>query len=201
VRRSDDLNASDHYLGTGLVTDWDNEYDGQPSLTATGDGNDELGVRWVASERWLPNTTVHLLADVMGNNAYLAAWFDWNNDGDFNDSGEYRYYDFLTAGTHTLDLTLPGNCCANGSSNTTLNARFRLYQGFSPPAIISPTGMVLDGEVEDYQWNFEPTAVVLSYSVAHSAQSPRLLAAASLLATGIGLAVFARPRRRKSADF
>jgi hypothetical protein len=162
VRRPDDLNPNNHTLGTV----WDNEFDGQPNDFALGDdslSDDEDGIELVANEKWFNGATVHLVATVSNSLAnvdlhqpYLAAWFDWNTNGQF-DNGEYVYFGKLADGSNLLTLTLPGTCC----SGDTLNARFRLYQGFSPPAIISPTGMVLDGEVEDYQWSFEPTSIDL----------------------------------------
>ncbi|MFZ6026504.1 MAG: SdrD B-like domain-containing protein [Chloroflexota bacterium] len=160
--RNADLNPSEHYMGSV-----DYEPDGQPNSTATGDGSDENGVVRAPYELWTPNTTVHLTVTVTGDNAYLAAWFDWNRDGDFNDSGEYRYYGQLAEGARSLPLVLPSNCCT-GSTNTLLNVRFRLYQGFSPPAVIAPTGVVVDGEVEDYQWAFSPTHVTVETATAYT---------------------------------
>lgn len=68
----------------------------------------------------------------------------------------------LTAGTHTLMLTIP----ADYVTGTTINARFRLYDGL--PSQASPLEETVGGEVEDYQWDFNPTAVTFKEVTARS---------------------------------
>jgi hypothetical protein len=191
-----DPNPVNHFLGTG----WDGEYDGQPDSLANGDdqdadGDDEDGITLVQGYLWQPGNTVQIQAQVNGDNAYLAAWFDWNNDGDFTGAGEeneFVYFGSLAEGQQTLNLTIPltGGCC----QNRPLNARFRLYQG--SPAVLSPGGMVVDGEVEDYQLNFGVTAVDL-VSLTARASAPGQMGAwlAVLLLFGSGSLLVLRPRR------
>ncbi|MDM8002947.1 MAG: gliding motility-associated C-terminal domain-containing protein [Bacteroidota bacterium] len=74
---------------------------------------------------------------------YFSAWFDWNGDGDFNDSGE-RVANNVSrslSNTYNLDITVPVD--AIGSKPTF--ARFRLG-----PRVNTPTGTASSGEVEDY---------------------------------------------------
>ena len=153
-----------HTLGAlylGLLIDA--EADGVPSPTAASDDtapvgqlNDEDGVNRVITEQWQPNTTVHLDVSVTGTNGYLVGWFDFNGDGDFNDAGETVRFGGVPDGVSQPSLTLPSTYVAG----TTINARFRLYDGV--PAVISQTGGAVNGEVEDYQWPFRPTAVTIA---------------------------------------
>jgi hypothetical protein len=157
-----------HYMGVGV--DWDDEPDGQESSHAMGDdlnGDDEDGVLVISpATDWFAGQTVQLqITSVTGDNAYLAGWFDWNHDGNFTaaggyDDGEYVYFGHISGASIILNVTIPASsgCC---SINYPLNARFRLYKGESPPPVISPTGNVSDGEVEDYQWPLGPTAVTM----------------------------------------
>jgi hypothetical protein len=142
-----------NYLG---ATPPDAEANGQPNSNATGDGVDENGVVPDSIVPWTPGATVQIQATVTGSNGYLVSWFDWNNDGDFNDAGERVQFGNVPAGVNTLNVTIPGGYVAG----TTLTTRFRLYSG--APSSISPTGIVNGGEIEDYQWAFSPTAISLS---------------------------------------
>jgi fimbrial isopeptide formation D2 family protein/uncharacterized repeat protein (TIGR01451 family) len=132
-----------------------NENEGQESATAGGDSGDD-GVILDPAIRWIPGTTVTLSVSVSGA-SYLAAWFDWNNDGDLSDIGELVEFGAVSAGHNSLALAIPNS--AGYNVGQTLFARFRLYE--SPPASSTPTGLVMNGEVEDYQWNYRPTAVTL----------------------------------------
>lgn len=144
------------YLGT--APDVDGE--GRASSNATGDNatgiNDEDGVTRAAGEHWTANAVVHLNINVTGSTAFLVAWIDWNNDGDFDDPGEQLIVGSLAAGNNVVPLTIP----AAYPTGQLLNARFRVYDG--APVVISYKGLVTGGEVEDYQWLFNPTAVSLT---------------------------------------
>ncbi|MFD2231288.1 LruC domain-containing protein [Alkalimarinus sediminis] len=88
-----------------------------------------------------------------GAAGHLSAWFDWNQDGDFNDAGEQSITDLkLLPGTHNLLVRVP----ADAAEGTTWS-RFRLSDG---QALNSDGGAVY-GEVEDYQ--VEVTAGNTSY--------------------------------------
>lgn len=83
----------------------------------------------------------------------LSAWFDWNQDGDFNDAGEQSITDLeLMPGSHNILLRVP----ATAAEGTTWS-RFRLSDGQS----LNSDGGAVYGEVEDYQ--VEVTAGNTSY--------------------------------------
>lgn len=161
----------DHYLGST----WDNDFNGLGTNGgALGDDNDNIddedGVSPVDFALWAPNSTQQIQVTAVGGNAYLAGWFDWNDDYDFvtasgaYDPGEYIYFGLVPAGTQTLNVPIPtcAGTCFTDDLYHTLYVRFRLYRGSSPPPLISPTGTVINGEVEDYQWSNSPTAVTLA---------------------------------------
>jgi hypothetical protein len=156
------------YLGAT----WDNDYNGQGvSGLATGDdttGNDdEDGVDPIDFANWHLGGTRQISVYVTGANAYLAGWFDWNDDGDFVDGsggydpGEYINFGPVAPGLNTLNLTVPActTTCFSDDSYDTLYARFRLYDSTNLPASITHTGLVANGEVEDYRFANAPTAV------------------------------------------
>ena len=173
------------YLGAGVST----EGDGQESTTATGDTLDN-GVSRVATDKWLPGATVSLVFTVTGGTGYLVGWFDWNGLGNFNLITDTVTFGALAPGVHTLPLTVPAGYVAGG----TINARFRLYDG--QPLQASPQGEAVGGEVEDYQWTFNPTAVSLAEFNAQSAgPTPLIWAMVSALGLLAGFIVYRRFRR------
>lgn len=75
----------------------------------------------------------------------LNAWIDYNQDGDFDDANEHVFDDTaLTAGTNSLTFN-PDSRLLHGPTY----ARFR----FSSQSGLAPTGLAIDGEVEDYAVN------------------------------------------------
>lgn len=166
------------WLGTG-VTD-----EGVPS-----DDTDD-GVRRASGEHWTPAATVHLTV-TMGSNVvratgFLAAWFDWNGDGDFGDLGELGFQDSIVTGDNSLAITIPSVY----TTGAPVNARFRLYPTGGTP---EPTGGVSDGEVEDYAWQFTPSAITLAALTAGPSVQWGGLALLSVL--GLGFVVWWRRRR------
>jgi uncharacterized repeat protein (TIGR01451 family) len=148
-----------HITGTlRLGSLLDSESDGQPSGNATGDGSDDAdGIARTPGEAWDAGSTVHITATVTGNNGYLVGYFDWNGDGDFADANERVIFGDVVSGTNSLTVNIPGT----SAPGTSLNARFRLYDK-DEMVSISPNGLTQNGEIEDYQWPFGPTAVTLS---------------------------------------
>ncbi|MCH5377170.1 MAG: GEVED domain-containing protein, partial [Planctomycetes bacterium] len=77
----------------------------------------------------------------------LDAWVDWNRDGDFLDPGEQVFqFEPLTAGANALAITPPASIPSAAIPFNTY-ARFRLTRD----GVLSPSGLALGGEVEDYQ--------------------------------------------------
>lgn len=181
----------DLYLGSTP----DSEADGQPSSTATGDGGDEDGVTRDSNDLWTPGSTVHLNVSVTGSGGYLTGWFDWNGDGDFNDANEITRFGSIAGGSNTISLQVPNSGYSTGDI---INTRFRLYDG--QPVFVSPTGGATNGEVEDYQWDFGPTAITLTS--AHTDTSGAGTGVSLVLIAGLmaaaGIVVF-RSRRRGNA--
>lgn len=135
--------------------DWhiDAEPDGQPNDTATGDDlnnpsgadDDEQGV-WVPSPGTLHSGTtgqVTMQVHNVGLDAFVNAWIDYNQDGDWADDGEQIFTDLpVVNGLQTVDIDVP--ITAMGGMTF---ARFRLNSSGG----LSYTGYAADGEVEDHQ--------------------------------------------------
>ena len=84
-----------------------------------------------------------------GVSSYFSGWIDFNQDGDFNDSGEKVVSDLvLGTGTTTVSFAAPSNASLGNTY-----ARFR----YSNQLNVGPTGRALGGEVEDYLVNVVPT--------------------------------------------
>ncbi len=156
------------YLGSVI----DAETDGQPETLAGlnsggDDGNgvdDEDGVNRDMNLLWTPGANVAINVEVTGNNGVLVGWLDWNADGRF-DSSEMVQFGAVSPGLNSLPLTVPDSYVIG----TDFMVRFRLYDGVQ--TTLSPTGQVTNGEVEDYYWQFNPTAVTLSSFGADSPSS------------------------------
>ncbi len=143
------------FLGAGITT----ESDGTNSATASADGSDD-GIQ-IVSTVFTPGGTAQLNA-VASAAGWLAAWMDFNNDGDFEDAGELIIDRAVSAGTQTLTFNIP----ASAPANSDFFSRFRIYP--SRPSILASTGPALtssftqmSGEVEDYLFTMAigPTAV------------------------------------------
>ena len=125
------------------------ELDGQPSAEANGDDgtpndadniDDEDGVTFISKLDIGTTASVDVVASVPG---YLNAWVDFNNNENWNDPGEQVFTDeFLNVGINNLSFVVPINANTGVTS-----ARFR----FSSGGGFGATGIVGDGEVEDYQ--------------------------------------------------
>ncbi|PAY21124.1 hypothetical protein CKO51_02185 [Rhodopirellula sp. SM50] len=129
------------YLGSAV----DAELDGQPDPAAMGDdqsgSDDDDGVLLPPYLRPGQTAEVTVIASVTGGR--LNAWVDFNDDGDWSDSGEQVFTNrLLNAGPNALNFWVPFT--AIGSAETQL--RFRV----STQSDLSFDGPADDGEVEDY---------------------------------------------------
>jgi hypothetical protein len=89
----------------------------------------------------VPGATVNLLVTA-SKPGFLDGWIDFNNDGDFLDQFEHAFAAYpLQAGINEVPLTIPATASIGPRF-----ARFRL----SSQGGLSPTGLAVDGEVEDY---------------------------------------------------
>jgi hypothetical protein len=192
--------TSQVYLGTAPDFDGNGLASPGATLDNTTASNDEDGVRRSPGFRWTPNVTVSIDISVTGSNGYLVGWFDWNRDGVFEAGEQIDFGD--VAGTMALSVPIPSSFSLNTSVSTTLGVRFRIYSTATGmfPAVISPKGLAVNGEVEDYLWSFTPTAITLTKMDSQPVtQSPLLLVPVILVvALLIGL-VIPRYLKRRNA--
>jgi len=142
-------NGARHALSLGglrLGATLDGDLDGQPNVTATGDGADEDGVTLPSA--LVINTTANITVNASGAGR-LQAWVDFNRNGNWNDAGEQIFTNqLLAAGNNALSFAVPA-----GASLGTSFARFRLATASGTPV----NGGAADGEVEDYAINIVNT--------------------------------------------
>jgi len=131
------------FLGAGV----DAEGNGAPSALADGDdlagSDDEDGV----SFRVLPSLGRSALAHVVASGAgFVAAWVDFDSDGSWHAVDERIFEDVaVVAGENLLPFPVPA-----GAVEGVATARFR-YASSAPWLPNLPTGVAVDGEVEDHR--------------------------------------------------
>ena len=132
-----------HTLGSGMRLGATNSADTGPfdDPVANGDFADD-GITFGSFGQ---NQSTEITAAVFGAGGYLQAWIDWNDDGDFDDTGEQvatDEQDTDSDGSITLNITAPLD-----ASTTETFARFR----WSTVSGLESNTAAGDGEVEDYQ--------------------------------------------------
>lgn len=197
--------------GSRLGANFDTETFQLYSDFASGDdsdqSDDEDGVVRPAGVNWVVGAaggTVEATITSCPILCVFAGWVDWNRDGDFTDAGERIINVGVGPGSQTLTQTFP---IANPVSGSYF-ARFRLFEQ-GPGAIPDPqptfngTGggagtYAFGGEVEDYYWEFGPTAIELVALQAQSGDSGSavwvLAAALAVCLPLLGLALYLRRR-------
>ncbi len=162
------------YLGASVPL----EADGTDAATFVPDPNDDNGV--VPTGTWKYGTTAtgnggsaNVTIACAADPCYLAAWIDWNGDGDFNDPDEQIISQAVNNGSaQSFSFNIAGGTPGN-VVNGIFYLRFRLYA--SAPDTVSPYGAALTGgiatvgEVEDYKWtstNGTTTPVTVAYFLA-----------------------------------
>ncbi len=183
--------GSTNLSGDSITPEGDGRESGTSDLDTYDDGVLRTsGVYWVDGE---DGASVDVDVTNCASGCYLSAWVDWNEDEDFNDSGERVLLDYAINSDRTITLNVPAGF--NGAQRI-VNARFRLYAA-STSGLAQPTGLASNGEVEDYQWIFGPTAIELVNLQATPIMSPALwLLIVALLGTTLGGAlVYARYRK------
>jgi hypothetical protein len=121
-------------LGTGITAD----SNGKPSDLADADTDDGVTLPGAVSR----GGTLDMDITVTGVGK-LSAWADWNRDGSFG-AGEQILTDVDvdgSLGVYNLSVAVP-----SGAAEGLTFVRFRLASA----AGVGPTGLALDGEVEDY---------------------------------------------------
>ncbi len=158
------------YLGT---VGPDVEDDGQPSAGADGDDvidddndDDEDGV--VFTSDLVPGGTATVDVRTTGA-AKLDAWIDFNSDGDWNDTGEQIFTSEALIDGLNEDLSFTVPAMPDTVPGTTTVARFR----YSTAGGLSPTGVAVDGEVEDLLVDIAPVAdLEITKTADHSSVIP-----------------------------
>ena len=137
-------NGARHNVGSlRLGATVDTEADGQPTDSADGDGSDDDGVLVLANSVAVSGVATRASFLLQASDTgLLDAWIDFNGDGDWDDAGERIATGFaLSAGENLVSYTTPANAVPG-----TTAARFRI----STAGVSAPTGLAVDGEVEDY---------------------------------------------------
>ena len=123
----------------------DLEADGQPDATATGDDkaafDDEDGVAFLGPLIVGQSVTATVNCSTSG---LLFAWVDFNANGSWADFGETQHAGtVMTQGLNYIAINVPA-----GATATNTFARFRFT---TLSIVVSYTGLVANGEVEDYE--------------------------------------------------
>ncbi|MBL9132988.1 MAG: hypothetical protein JNG86_17395 [Verrucomicrobiaceae bacterium] len=144
-------NGARHVIVPGLKIGHalDAELDGQPQATAGGDdasGSDEDG--WIATTETATAGHSHTrqvrVTNTTAANAFLHAFVDWNQDGDFADAAEHLV---SVVPPNSIDMLaeLAWSVPLNLGFNTQCAARLRLSSAHA----LEADGPAPDGEVED----------------------------------------------------
>jgi hypothetical protein len=158
----------------------DTEGNGTEDANATGDAGDD-GITNIPAD--FPTCTGSTCGTDPGNDprftgtfnaeastdGWLLGWIDWNRDGDFDDAGEMFVDQAVSTGMQSVNFQIPTDL---PSGSLQFFTRFRIYP--SRPLFAASTGVALDsffqpmsGEVEDYLWNVEVTAALVTGFSAH----------------------------------
>ncbi len=189
--------------GLSLGTRVDAELDGQPSVNADGDDlsgpigpdgqviNDEDGVRLVTPlGPGAPATFEITTTNTTGQPAFLQAWFDFNQDGQFQAGEQVLINRQLGSAVTPIVVNVP-----SFTEPGPLYARFR----YSLSQNLGVGGQAATGEVEDYVFFVQPSAELAvddSLTVSRNTQANQLEVLANdfdpannpLTITGLGLA-------------
>jgi hypothetical protein len=152
-------------VGLSLGTTPDRELDGTPSAGADGDDiggfigaggtvvDDEDGVRLLTPIGPGASATFEVtLTNTTGQTGFLQAWFDFNRDGDFSDTGEHVIVDATRpAGVNLFNIPIPATVTPGP-----LYTRWR----YSLTPGLGIGGQADTGEVEDHLFTIQPTAAL-----------------------------------------
>ncbi|HEX4411983.1 MAG TPA: VCBS repeat-containing protein [Lacipirellulaceae bacterium] len=144
-------------VGAMLGSQRDAEADGQPTTGANGDDaaglNDEDGVHFGDIRAGATDASIVVHVENAPAGAYLDAWIDFNGDGNW---GGLMEAICQRVAVHNGDNLITFDVPSSSLPGTTY-ARFRL----SSAGGLSPFGLALDGEVEDYALTIDPPGPAL----------------------------------------
>ena len=121
-----------------------------------------------SSQPWTNGAVIDFSIDLQGSTASgtadVGVWIDWNGDGDFYLEDFFSCTGMAAGVVGTCQITVPGSSVY--TVGQPVNVRVRAFDPASlPGGSLSAgdlTGLVTNGEVEDYQWSFRPTSVGLA---------------------------------------
>lgn len=177
--------------------------------------DDEEGVAPVAMSDWGDGTGTLSINMTKPSTVFvgcIVGWIDWDNNGAFDATSsiggvsELVVNNFFGVSNPSQSITTPTLADYGGTYPATLNARFRIFRpneplftalGLTPDfagcTSTSPTADVMqlvfgdasDGEVEDYQWGFTPTAIELQSTDAASQNATMPFVVMALVLVGL----------------
>lgn len=172
------------HVGSGVIqlgTEWDADIVYTFGADDDSDDGVQRGPGSGPGGQWQPGPNGGSLdITVMGSgNGCLYAWIDWNGDGAFDDSDAPENLEYIirgaTTGSGNYSFEVPAGAFDPPPGPPTptqaYHVRVRLYAACGS----GPTGVAVEGEVEDYRLVFTPTAVTLQSFRAEPAVIPWLL--------------------------
>lgn len=153
-------NGAQHEIKPGLMMGptVDDEADGQPNDAADGDGADEDGVNIPTLTDGQALSLQVTATNTTGSDAMVGCWIDYDNNGTF-DAGEYggaTVPNGSNAAAITVDMpAVPATASTDMPTGT--YARCRLTTDTMDAS--KATGMLPDGEIEDYKVTFTAAPV------------------------------------------
>lgn len=200
-------------IGLWMGTVIDAEENDMRGTNATGDDttppwsaiDDEDGVTRVGSWSDGTGTVSILVSGAPGMAGCLSGWLDYTDgtsyvsNGSFDQTGEQIINNQpVSLGTNVFNFSLP----LGAANNATWYARFRLVNDTGTPgcadqsAVTAYTGYMDSGEVEDYRWLFNPTAVDVVSLAAYPSLAVSPLVALPLVGIVLAGGLFAFKRRQ-----
>lgn len=143
------------YMGVTV----DTESDGSPSAQADGDGADEDGLGFGILSDWTVGSNGAILQIQIGGSVgsgYVVGWIDFNNDGDFTDTGETIISSNVVNGYAYFNIDVP----VGATLDSQIYSRFRLFESAPPISTLAFSGAYTKGEVEDYILDFRVPGVI-----------------------------------------
>ncbi|MBN1668567.1 MAG: alpha amylase C-terminal domain-containing protein, partial [Anaerolineales bacterium] len=166
------------HVGARMQVDYDHRAPLRYGFAWHTAGGPVLGNDWriddgISYAAWTPDSA-SVNVSVTGADGYVSGWVDWNQDGDFLDSGELVFANELVPAGQTRQIDFippidPGTAMFQVRYRVYASAQTYARLGNAPQAEPQPTGDGGPGEVEGGQRNFNPTALGLAQFGARSA--------------------------------
>lgn len=170
------LNSTTIILGTTIDPDTGGLYDVMASLddaTNTGAADDEDGVAPATAFAWTPaGGQLNVTISGVSGNGYLSCWIDWNNNQSFSDSGDKVIDDLLLSlDPFRIVSSAKRSFVVSISTTTTVDGIYNARCRISPSIGAATTGPIYGGEVEDYRWLPQTSALTIAQSTSAPAEA------------------------------